>query len=655
MASQTGGRALEAARNAASWLLEKDRPSKRLLMAGTDCIACIAAVWLSFSLRLGFWEFNTAPVRAFAVFQLVTFLIIFNFVGAYRNIFRFHGARGLIQLAWSCALLAIPNVIVFGFIGMAGVPRTLSVLFPILFLALVALVRITARYVLLDVFAPDVERQRVLIYGAGLPGRQLAFSLDIEPTYRMVGYVDDDPALAGTRIENYPIYHAGQLEQVLRDRDIHIVLLAMPELNRSARAEIVKRLQSSGVQVQTLPGVREIVDGRVSIKDLRDIAVSDLLSRDTVAPDPALLARAIKGRTVLVTGAGGSIGSELCRQILRQQPRRLVMFEMTEAVLFAIDGELRQVAAEIGSDVELIPELGSLENEAATKRLFERFQPEVVFHAAAYKHVPLVERNTVAGVRNNVLSTLHAAVAACESGAERFVLVSTDKAVRPTNVMGASKRVCELILQALAGRQDKTTFSMVRFGNVLGSSGSVVPQFERQIAAGGPVTVTHRDVTRFFMTIPEAAELVIQAGAMARGGEVYLLDMGEPVKIHELARAMIRLAGLTVRDEANPDGDVAIEEIGLRPGEKLYEELLISAEARATDHPRIMMADEDCIGWAELERALDDLSRLLDHADAQGVRAMLRRLVPGFADGEGAVPAAHDEDDMPAYPAAVRR
>lgn len=645
MVDMTEGRLIVGARRAALGLLESGRPLKQLLVMTGDCAACIAAVWLSFSIRLGYWQLATKPVLILAGFEVAAFLFVFTVAGVYRNIFRYHGSRGFFQLARACAILALPTVLVFGFYSVSGIPRTISVLFPIIFLALVAIVRITARYLLIDLLGPSPSTQRVMIYGAGLAGRQLAFSLELEPSYHLLGYIDDDAGLAGTRIENLPIRHSADLEREIKAQRVDIVLLALPEMGRSARAAIVKRLQSSDVHVQTLPGLREMVDGTVSIKDLREIEVTELLSRDTVAPDPQLLTRATRGRIVLVTGAGGSIGSELCRQILRQAPLRLIMFEMSEAALFAIDDEMCRLRDDLGLVVELVPELGNLENRAATSRLFERYEPEVVFHAAAYKHVPLVERNTVAGVRNNVFGTLNAAQAARASGVERFVLVSTDKAVRPTNVMGASKRVCELVLQALAAHGGGTIFSMVRFGNVLGSSGSVVPHFERQIARGGPVTVTHREVTRFFMTIPEAAELVIQAGAMARGGELYLLDMGEAVRIYDLARAMVGLAGLTVCDERNPDGDIAIEEIGLRPGEKLHEELLISAEAMPTDHPRIMRADENHLDWSGLERALGELAGLLDTADEAGVRRMLEALVPGFANGQAAKAAEFELPD----------
>ena len=590
----------------------------------------VIAVWLSFSIRLGYWQLATPQVLAVIAFEAIVFIPIFTWTGVYNNVFRFHGPKGLTQLALCCVYLMIPSMVVFGLISFPGIPRTISVLFPLVFFALVALVRILARFVLVEVLGASNDRRRVLIYGAGQAGRQLASSLGYEPGYRFVGYVDDDPNLVGQTIEGAPVYQATELERVIRDRDIDIVLLAVPELGRSARAAIAARLQSVDVDVQTLPNVGQIVSGTVAVSDLREIAVADLLSRDTVDPDVALLSQIIAGRTVLVTGAGGSIGSELCRQIVRRKPTRLVLFEMTEAVLFAIDNELRALIAELGVEVEIVPELGSLVDEATTVRLFERWRPQTVFHAAAYKHVPLVEANPVAGVRNNVIGTLNAASAARAVGTDHFVLISTDKAVRPTNVMGASKRVCELILQALAATSPATNFSMVRFGNVLGSSGSVVPQFERQIADGGPITLTHRDVTRYFMTIPEAAELVIQAGAMARGGEVYLLEMGEPVRIYDLAKTMIHLAGLSLRDPAHPNGDIEIVEIGLRPGEKLFEELLISAEARPTGHPRIMMADEAKLAWEELSKVLDRLRGFLATCDIDGVHSVLQQLVAGF-------------------------
>lgn len=623
-------RGMSLARNVSSVLLGASRRSKRLLAAGADVISCVLAVVVSFSVRLGYWQFLTEPMAMMVVVEIALFLPIFFAAGVYSNLFRFHGARGMIQISLACALLLVPNVIVFGLIAYPGVPRTVSVLFPLVFFALVALSRIVARYFLVDLFGGIGAKRNVLIFGAGAAGRQLASSLAHESEYRLAAYIDDDPVLSRSKLEGIPIYPSDQLESVITRDAIEIVFLAIPSMPRARRAELVERLQAADVHVLTLPGVTEIVDGKVSVSDLRQIDVADLLSRDPVRPDPELMRQTIAGKIVLVTGAGGSIGSELARQIVAQRPEKLILVEMTEAALYQIEVELRALARQQNLEVEIVPELASIDKKGSVHRIFGRYRPHTIYHAAAYKHVPMVEANVVSGVANNLRGTLNCALAACEIGAERFILVSTDKAVRPTNVMGASKRICEMVLQALSTQDCPTVFSMVRFGNVLGSSGSVVPRFREQIARGGPVSVTHADIERYFMTIPEAAELVIQAGAMAEGGEVYLLEMGQPVKIIDLARTMIRLSGRTVQDEENPDGDIAIVETGLRPGEKLYEELLIGAEAQPTQHARIFRAREDHPPWADLEEQLVQIDRLVRVGDALGIRAKLRELVPGY-------------------------
>ena len=622
------------ARGVSSALLGASRRSKRSLAAGADVLLCVLAVVVSFSVRLGYWQFLTEPMAVMAAIEIALFLPIFFAAGVYSNLFRFHGAQGMIQISLACALLTIPNVIVFGLIAYPGVPRTVSVLFPLVFFALVALSRIVARYFLVDVFGDIGVKRNVLIYGAGAAGRQLASSLAYESEYRLAAYIDDDPVLSRSRLEGVPIHPSDRLEGVIRRDGIEIVFLAIPSMPRARRAALVERLQAVDVHVLTLPGVTEIVDGKVSVSDLRQIDVADLLSRDPVRPDPELMRQTIAGKIVLVTGAGGSIGSELARQIVAQRPERVILVEMTEAALYQIDVELRALARQHGLEVEIVPELASIDKKGSVHRIFGRYRPHTIYHAAAYKHVPMVEANVVSGVANNLRGTLNCALAACEIEAERFILVSTDKAVRPTNVMGASKRICEMVLQALSTQDCPTVFSMVRFGNVLGSSGSVVPRFREQIERGGPVSVTHSDITRYFMTIPEAAELVIQAGAMAEGGEVYLLEMGEPVKIIDLARTMIRLSGRTVRDAENPDGDIAIVETGLRPGEKLYEELLIGAEALPTQHSRIFRAREDHPPWTELEEQLAQIDRLVRVGDAMAIRAKLRELVPGYTPRE---------------------
>ena len=622
--------AIDWARRFATKLSTSGRARKRMIVMLVDSMSCVLAVWLSFSLRLGYWQLFTVATWQMIATEWVLFMGIFMVAGVYNNIFRYHGPRGIAQIALCCSILMLPSVLIFGLISIPNIPRTTSVLFPLIFFALVALSRIIARYILVELAGAPRATRRVLIYGAGSAGRQLAASIAHERDYHLVGFVDDDPELARKRLEGSPIFAGAMLEEVIRSREVGLVLLAMPSVTHSQRAALVRRLQNVSVEVRTLPGIGEILEGQVTISDLRKVEVTDLLSRDPVEPDESLLASAIAGKTVLVSGAGGSIGSELCRQIVRLRPVRLVLAELSEAALFDIETELRALATREGLTIDFVPALGSLIEESVVQRLFERWRPQTVFHAAAYKHVPLVEANPLAGVRNNVLSTQYAALAACAVGVERFILVSTDKAVRPTNVMGASKRVCELILQALSREDCPTVFAMVRFGNVLGSSGSVVPQFLRQIAAGGPVTVTHREVTRFFMTIPEAANLVIQAGTMAEGGDVFLLDMGEPVRIYDLATSMIRLSGRTFRDESNPDGDIEVVEIGLRPGEKLYEELLIGAEAHPTRHERIFRAEEPHLPWKELSRLLERMRVSLDSGDREAILDLMRELVSGY-------------------------
>jgi FlaA1/EpsC-like NDP-sugar epimerase len=583
-------------------------------------------------LRLGDVVEFDRPLAIFIGFEILCVLTVFISGGVYRNMFRFSGAKGLAKMLRFCLIIAVLTVVCFGFISMPGVPRTVSVIFPLMFFMLVALSRIVARFILVEIFEGGSERKRVLIYGAGTAGRRLGLSIEHDAAYHLVAYTDDDPALAGKRIEWVPILPPAAAHGMLSRGEIDLVLLAMPQLSHSQRAKVMTRLQVHGVHVQTLPSLDDIVAGQVSISDLREIEMIDLLARDPVMPDAKLMIQAITGKVVMVTGAGGSIGGELCRQILSQRPQRLVLFEMSEAALFEIDVELRAISEEQSIACEIVAELATLVNPHAVARAFSRWRPNTVYHAAAYKHVPLVEANALSGVRNNVLGTLYAAQCAREFGAERFVLVSTDKAVRPTNIMGASKRVCELILQALAREQQATPpiYSMVRFGNVLGSSGSVVPHFKRQIAASGPVTLTHREMTRFFMTIPEAAELVIQAGAMAKGGEVYLLDMGKAVRIYDLARSMIQMSGRSVRDEHNPCGDIEIVEVGLRPGEKLFEELLIDAEAVPTEHVRIFCARENYVPWCELEVCLSEIENATVRGDEEAIRAQLSRLVSGF-------------------------
>ncbi|OWR01199.1 polysaccharide biosynthesis protein [Sphingopyxis witflariensis] len=614
------------------FLVQRARDERRLLAAAMDGVLCVLAVWIAYSLRLGTWDLFSRPVISFAAVALIFWYPIAWSMGVYRSLIRFSGARTIAGLGAACAALMVPLIIAFVFYRIPAVPRTLTILHPIIFLMLLASSRIIIRFALLDLLnLISTDARRVLVYGAGRAGQQLALSLRHERQVYLVGFIDDDIRLDGQRLDGIPVFGSNKLHQLLETTDVDEVLLALPSASRMRRREIIETLQETNVYVRSLPSLTHIIEGSITVNDLREIQIEELLGREAVVPNEVLLSKTIIGKTVLVSGAGGSIGGELCRQILQCRPARLVLLDQSEFALYAIDQELSAIALELGTNTPLILELCNVSDRATMMRVYGRHQPDTVFHAAAYKHVPLVESNPVVGMRNNVMGTLYSAEAAEANGVANFTLISTDKAVRPTNVMGASKRVCELILQARA-QQTKTStiFSMVRFGNVLGSSGSVVPRFKAQIASGGPVTVTHQDITRYFMTIPEASQLVIQATAMARGGEVFVLDMGQPVKIIDLARSMVRLSGLSVRDADHPDGDIEIIETGLRPGEKLYEELLIGDNPESTNHPRILRAREGCWPSDMLEREMVALDIALHNGDTQIVIEILCRLVPEY-------------------------
>ena len=616
-------------------LADMPRQIRQYVAAGMDAMLCVVAVWIALSLRVGEWELFTPPVLFLALAGLIFWFPIAWRCGIYLSIIRFSGGRTMMGLAVAVAILVIPMTALFMIVVIPGVPRTMGLLHPIIFLALLCVSRLLIRFALVDILhrAHGVrDLRRVLIYGAGRAGRQLSLSRRHEPHMQVLGYIDDDERLNGQRIDGIQVYSPNRLDWVIQTLAIDEVLVGLPRISRARRREIIAALQNFHVQVRVLPNVGKILDGEVSVNDLRAVQIEDLLGRDSVAPNALLLSRNVAEKTVLVSGAGGSIGSELCRQILALRPRKLVLLEQSEFALYIINEELLELARELDMDADaIVPELGNVADKQSAMRMYMRWKPETVFHAAAYKHVPLVEANPVAGLRNNVFGTLHSCQAAEAAGVGTFILISTDKAVRPTNIMGASKRVCELILQARAAQTSSTVFAMVRFGNVLGSSGSVVPRFLAQIKAGGPVTLTDREITRYFMTIPEAAQLVIQAGAMAHGGEVFVLDMGEPVRIADLAASMVRLSGLTVRDASNLDGDIEIREVGMRPGEKLYEELLIGEQPQATTHQRIIRANETMIPWPQLLAECDMLHLQLDAGDAAEAIATLRRLVPEYA------------------------
>ncbi|MBO9696404.1 MAG: polysaccharide biosynthesis protein [Sphingopyxis sp.] len=614
------------------WLADLPRTARRAIALAMDITHCVVSVWLAFSIRLGAWDLVSPAVGMVLAVAIPSWLVAARWCGVYRSIIRFAGGRTMIDLAIACLILSLPMITIFSFIGIKDVPRTIGVLQPMLLLLLLALSRIAIRYALVDILHVARQRRgrRVAIYGAGRAGQQLGFAIRQDGDAALVCYFDDDRSIEGHRVDGVRIHGTANIGQTIQEQALDEIFLALPGVPRSRRIQIVEQLKHHSVRVRSLPSLGNIIDGRVSVRDLRDVQVEELLGRDPVPPDETLLSGAIEEKVVLVSGAGGSIGSELCRQIMSRRPRRLILVEHSEYALYSILTELQE---RVGADrkVEIVPELADISQALVASRIMRRHRPQTVVHAAAYKHVPLVEGNPLSGLRNNVFGTYHCCLEAERAGASRFILVSTDKAVRPTNVMGASKRICELILQARADEGSGTIFSMVRFGNVLGSSGSVVPRFRQQIAEGGPITLTHRDVTRYFMTIPEAAQLVMQAGAMAKGGEVFVLDMGESIRIYDLARSMIQLSGCTVRDENDPDGDIAIEEIGLRPGEKMYEELLIGDNPEPTDHSRIMRAREARMDWAELSRLLDEMARGLDAGDAERAMAVVRHAVPDYA------------------------
>lgn len=612
-------------------ILALPRPAKRLLALSVDVTLCVLTVWFAFYLRLGeFVAFSTGEFYAIAG-SIIIAIPIFVVAGLYRAIFRYSGWPALMTVVRAVIIYGMLYASLFTVVGMAGVPRTIGLIQPILLLLMIGASRALARVWLGDHYQRIIRRAarpRVLIYGASAVGRQLAAALVNSHELNAMGFLDDDPRLQGNVLNGLPIYSPSDLGSLVPTLNITMVFLALPSVSRRRRNEILSKIREFHVSVRTLPSMTELVLGNVGISDLRELDIEDLLGREPVAPNPVLLAKNIVDKVVLVTGAGGSIGSELCRQIINVGPRRLLLIEQSEFALYAIHQELDQKLT--GQNVELVPLLASVQDIDRMRAVMSTWRPHTVYHAAAYKHVPLVEHNPVDGIKNNVQGTLKTAQAAMEAGVSDFVLISSDKAVRPTNIMGASKRLAEMVLQALAATQPGTTFTMVRFGNVLGSSGSVVPKFRQQIREGGPITLTHPEITRYFMTIPEAAQLVIQAGAMANGGDVFVLDMGEPVRIVDLARRMVELSGLTIKDGDCPEGDIEITVSGLRPGEKLYEELLIGDNPKPTSHKRIMKANEDFIPWAELSEKLAALGGALSINDVGATRVLLEQLVSGY-------------------------
>ncbi len=615
------------------------RVTKRAFALLVDSSLCVLTVWFAYCLRLDGWVILEGVEWVPAFVSLLLAIPIFIVLGLYRAIFRYAGLSAFMTVVKAVAIYGLAFMTIFTAISIPGVPRTVGILQPLLLLIAVGLSRMWTRYWLGNAYQRLLNRNslaKVLIYGAGASGRQLAAALAASSELNVVGFLDDDRHLHGSIMAGLPIYDPADLPALVATGETRDVLLALPNATRQRRNEILEAIRKARVTVRTMPDLTALAQGRVAVSDLRELDIEDLLGRDVIAPDQALLDRNIRGKVVMVTGAGGSIGSELCRQIVKNRPSSLLLVEQNEFGLYLILGELEKAALAIqDADIRIIPFLASVRDGPRLEQIMTAWKPSTVYHAAAYKHVPLVEYNPAEGIKNNVTGTVAAAKAAQKAGVENFVLISTDKAVRPTNIMGASKRLAEMVLQALDADRvtsgTTTSFSMVRFGNVLGSSGSVVPLFRQQIRDGGPVTLTHPEITRYFMTIPEASQLVIQAGAMASGGDVFLLDMGEPVRIVDLARRMVELSGFSVLDDDNPEGDIELRITGLRPGEKLFEELLIGDNPQPTPHPRIMRAREDFLRWPELTERLAALEKALDENDIPLAQSILKMLVSGYA------------------------
>jgi FlaA1/EpsC-like NDP-sugar epimerase len=642
-------------------ILDWPRATKRLVVVALDVILGLFAMWLAFSLRLDRPHWPTGA--QWAVYLLAPLLAgpIFIRMGLYRAIFRYSGMAALTATTQAVGIYTICLFALLQWLQWLQweiIPRSIGLLQPLVFLLLVGISRSLARFWLAGLGSEARHSNtRLLIYGAGHAGVQTAAALASTRAYTLLGFIDDDASKANRSINGVQVYGPHHIPTLITREKVSDILLAIPSVNRERRNTILRTLQQLPVHVRTLPSMSDLASGRVTVQDFRELDIEDLLGREPIPPYPTLLARNLTDKTVLVTGAAGSIGSELCRQIVTSRPTRLLLVEHHEFGLYRLHAELLTLCKTQGLAVELVPLLGSVTSYARMTCICVQYQPDTIYHAAAYKHVPLVESNPTEGIVNNVFGTLNMARVAIEADVAQFVLISTDKAVRPTNVMGATKRVAELILQALAASPapqwdacsspNHTRFAMVRFGNVLGSSGSVVPLFRKQLLQGGPLTVTHTEVTRYFMTISEAAQLVLQAGAMAHGGDVFLLEMGEPIKIMDLARRMVTLSGLRLRTPQQPDGDIEILVTGLRPGEKLYEELLIGDNPEPTEHPRIMKAREEYLPWPVLAAQLQQLKTASAQRQTAQIMALLRQLVPAYAPTPEDLQPATQPDGLP--------
>ena len=614
------------------FVFELSRSKKRIISLVIDTILIITSFFFAYWTRLGeITAFDNHQIWFALTGTLIVTLIAFVKLGLYRAVLRYISFKALAMIAIG-ALISSISLVLFSFFIDSFIPRTVPLIYFSYVFLLCGGVRMLVRYYIGLLL--DKDNDSVLIYGAGSNGRQLAVMLKHSYRYRIRGFIDDNVKLHGTYLLGNKIFSPNDISKLVQKYNIKVILLAIPSASRSERKAIIDSLIPLKIKVQTIPDMEDILQGNAKIDELREVHIEDLLGREPVLPNKDLLQKNIFHKAVMVTGAGGSIGSELCRQIILNEPNALILFELSEFSLYSIHQELLEIAKKNNiTNTKIYPVLGNVQDIERLDRVLSHFSVDTIYHAAAYKHVPLVEYNMIEGVQNNVFGTYNVARCAAEHNVKSFVLISTDKAVRPTNVMGASKRMAELCLQALSEqlKDYQTCFSMVRFGNVLGSSGSVIPLFRKQILKGGPITITHPDIIRYFMTIPEAAQLVIQAGAMAKGGDVFILDMGEPVKIVDLAKNLVQLSGLSVKDENNSKGDIEITYTGLRPGEKLYEELLIGGDnVRKTSHPRIMTAEEVYLPFEQLSDVLLELEEACKAADYIAIRQTLLNAPTGF-------------------------
>lgn len=621
------------------------RSHKRLIMVGADLIALPLALWSGFALRLSELWPSSYMLSAWWLFLLIPVVGVYIFMrlGLYRAVVRFMGTQAIWAVVKGVMLLALflwATAFVF---QIQSFPRSVPINFALAALVYVGGSRLLVRHYYHWLLKHYVSKEAVLIYGAGGAGIQLATALSDGREYYPIGFVDDDRSLWNSTIKNFPVYAPHRLDEVIEASDVKHVLLAVPHATNRERKRMLEHLDGLSVHVQTIPSMPEILSGE-SIEQLREVQVEELLGRDPVPPEPSLMSKCIQGKVVMITGAGGSIGSELCRQVVLQQPKAIVLLEVNEYGLYKIEQELLALLKEHDLTIPLYALLGSVTNRDRIRKTIHRFSVDTIYHAAAYKHVPIVEHNVVEGVTNNVIGTQVVAEEAAAAAIKHFILISTDKAVRPTNIMGATKRFAEMILQHLATTSTNTVFSMVRFGNVLGSSGSVVPLFRQQIEEGGPITVTHKEITRYFMTIPEAACLVIQAGSMAQGGDVFVLDMGESVKIVDLAKRMIQLSGLELKTESNPDGDIEIHYSGLRPAEKLYEELLVGDNVVGTEHSKILRANEVFLESDLLSQYLNEVNKASMANDYEKLRKVLVNAIYGYRPHDQVVDHLKPED-----------